>query len=91
MDVKRLMVGVSALVLLIGFLLFGFAAGGVFNKMVPTSWKNPTNPLSDTVYHPEGAYIDLAQPGPTIGLILIGVGAVGLIYVYASKSREGVR
>jgi len=88
MDVKRLMLGVSALVLLIGFLLLGFTAGGVFNKIVPTSWKPyPSN----LVYHPERAYIDLAQPGPTIGLILIGVGAIGLIYVYASKSREGVR
>jgi hypothetical protein len=91
MDVKRLMVGVSALVLLIGFLLFGFTAGGVFNKIVPTSWKYPNSPLSGTVHHLEGAYMDLARPGPATGLILIGVGAVGLIYVYASKSRDGVR
>jgi hypothetical protein len=91
MDVKRLMLGVSALVMLIGFLLFGFAKGGVFNKIVPTSWKYSQNPLSGTVYHPEGAYIDLTRAGPTTGLILIGVGAIRLIYGYASKSHEGVR
>ncbi len=88
MDVKRLLVGISSLALLFGFLLISFAEGGVFNKIVPISYKKY---VSGPVYHPEGAYIDLAQPGPTIGLILIGVGAIGLIYVYASKSGERVR
>jgi hypothetical protein len=88
MDVKRLIQGVSGLVLLFGFLLLGLTSGGVFNKIVPSEYMEGIRSIR---YYPERAYIDLAQPGPTIGLILIGAGAVGLIYVYASKSREGIR
>jgi len=89
MDVKRLILGVSGLVLLFGFLLLGLTPGGVFNKIVPSEYMGPYSSIIK--YYPERAHIDLAQPGPTIGLILIGAGAVGLIYVYASKSREGIR
>jgi len=94
MNAKKLIAGIGAVMMLIGFLLLGFAEGGVFNKIIPFS--GGTSMMiggriyggGRRVYHPERAYIDLAKPGPTSGLILIGGGGVGLIFAYASKSHK---
>ena len=47
MDVKRLILGVSGLVLLFGFLLLGLTSGGVFNKIVPSRSLNNSRQIDN--------------------------------------------
>ena len=82
MDTKRLTIGISVLIVVVGFLLLGLTQGGLFNKIVP--WSESPG-LRKTVYHAEAAYIDLSRGGPMTGLILIGLGGAGVIYGYARK------
>ena len=82
MDAKKLILGVSVLLVVVGFLLLGLSHGGLFNKVIPYTFRDYPRP---PIYHPEGAYVDLSQTGPLIGLVCVVVGGVGAIYAFARK------
>ncbi len=91
-DTRKLVMGLSLGLVVAGVLLLSFGDGGVFNRVVPTwsplyltSSEEQHSPSAETVYHPEGAYIDLTQPGSLWGLILLGLGGMGLVCGYARK------
>ena len=75
MDWKRLITGLALLTLLTGVLLVCFTTGGLLNRF------RGFQSIDDLTGH--GIY--LGFPGPVIGFVLMGIGAVGLVVVFSIK------
>src|SRR5262245_13205138 len=80
MDFKRLIGGLSALLVLAGVLLFLL------------TWGGPLNPLRGNwaEYLADRYGVALGMPGPATGLSLAGVGIAGLVFVLCIRRRPGV-
>jgi hypothetical protein len=87
MDRRRLIIGGSLIVLVFGLILIGFTEGGIFNPVIPYRTEVPV-PGAIGRYRPDLAYRDLTREGPAVGLVLLAVGAGGLIYGWAVKSPQ---
>jgi hypothetical protein len=83
MDRQRIVLGLSAILVFFGLIFLCFTEGGIFNPVIPYTYLP-----HKTSYYPEWAYVDLTQHGPLTGLVLIQVGALGLVYARPRK-REG--
>src|SRR5262245_32088410 len=81
MNVKRLIIGLSALLIVIGLLLVCLTYGGFFNPV-------PANP-NRADYLGWRLNIAMDYPGPCTGLVLINVGTVGLLFVLCLHQRRG--
>jgi hypothetical protein len=86
MDLKRLLGGLSALVVIAGLLIFTLTFGGPLNRLPP---QPPGWWTGDYVVDRTG--IDLARPGPTVGLILLATGGTGLVLILCWQRRPGQR
>jgi hypothetical protein len=84
-DRQRLLIGGSLVLMLLGAVLLCFTHGGVFNPVVPYSYRVPGNPLSQITYHRDAAQIDLTKEGPLVGVLALLLGAGGVVYGYASR------
>jgi hypothetical protein len=76
------------MVLVFGLILLGFTEGGIFNPVIPTQYARPGFPSAGTIKDPQAAYHDLSQSGPLTGILLLAIGAIGLIYGWAAKAPE---
>lgn len=80
MDKKRLVIGLSVLLMIGGLVLIGFAPGGFFNPVASTIVDMPWLTV-------EGKReVKLGMPGPVAGFVLLGVGALGVVIGLALKN-----
>jgi hypothetical protein len=87
-DRHKLLIGASLFVMLLGALLLCFTHSGLFNPVIPYSYKDPMSTSPSRIYHPERAYIDLSESGPLTGMLAILAGAGGLVYAYARRANS---
>jgi hypothetical protein len=80
-DFKRLLGGLSALVMLAGLLLFTLTPGGPLNPIRTPHW------TGDFLHDRFGLKAD--RPGTTLGLIFLGIGGIGLVLVICWRRRPG--
>jgi hypothetical protein len=85
MDPRRMLIGGSLILMLLGAVLLCFTHGGVFNPVVPFSYQVPGNPRTQIIYHRDAARIDLTETGPFAGTVVLLFGAVGVVYGYARR------
>jgi hypothetical protein len=74
-DTRKLVFGLSVLLILAGILLALFTPGGLLNKQ-----DDLTNLMGSF-----GLSVQRTSPGPIIGYVLLGLGAVGVVVAYAMK------
>jgi hypothetical protein len=79
MDKKRLLLGFAILFLLAGALLVCLAPGGLLHK---TSASQGNIMGFEILGEPA---VHLGMPGPIAGFVLLGIGAVGLVFRFALK------
>ncbi|HWP59105.1 MAG TPA: hypothetical protein VNL14_14525 [Candidatus Acidoferrales bacterium] len=75
MDLRRLVLGLTAVALLAGLLLASFAPGGWFNKgeIEKAAVKTPVGSLEITTEQSK------TSAWPTVGYVLLGLGAIGVV------------
>jgi hypothetical protein len=81
MDTRRLVLGLSVLLVVVGALLACFTPGGIFNRGVVTQSVDFPFVGSMTV-RAEG----VSSPWPIVGYVLMGLGGLGLVVAFAMKS-----
>jgi hypothetical protein len=86
MDRRRLIIGGLLLVLVCGLILLSFTEGGIFNPVIPYVPANPGLRTAFIKRDPTIAYRDFTREGPAAGLVLLTIGAIGLIYVWVVKT-----
>ena len=82
MDLRKFMFGLTAIAIIAGLLLVVFAPGG---------WLNRGQTEKDAVNTPLGSLEITTReaktsPWPTVGYVLLGIGAVGVVTFIAMKS-----
>jgi hypothetical protein len=80
-DFKRLLGGLSALAVVAGLLVFSLTHGGPLNRVDHPFW------TGDYLFDRFG--LSATQPGPSVGLILLGVGTAGLLLILCWRRRPG--
>jgi hypothetical protein len=79
MNLRRLVCGLSVLLLVTGALLACFTPGGLFND---GGRETITTPIGSFSFQGESR----SSAGPIVGYVLCGMGAVGLVVAFAMKS-----
>lgn len=85
MDLRKLVLGLTALAIVTGFLLVCFAPGGWLNrgKTEKAELKTPVGSLEFTTREAK------SSAWPTVGYVLLGIGAVGVVASLSMKSPRG--
>jgi len=85
MDLRKLVLGLSALAIVAGLLLVYFAPGGWFNKghTETAAVKTPVGSLEFTAHEAK------TSEWPTVGYVLLGIGGVGAVVFISMKSVRG--
>jgi hypothetical protein len=79
MDKRRLVLGLSVLLLVAGLSLAAFTPGGFFNRVQTHSVEVPF--FGTMTVRGEGA----TSPWPVVGYVLLGLGGLGLVLAFAMK------
>jgi hypothetical protein len=74
LNLRRLLAGMSSLLILLGALLICFIHGGLLNQR--------SEPFSGR------RWVELNEPGHIIGFISLGIGAVGFVFLFSLEKRE---
>jgi hypothetical protein len=84
MDLRKLVLGLTALAILAGLLLVCFAPGGWFNRgrTEKSSVKTPVGSLEITTQEAQSSV------WPTVGYVLLGIGAAGVVASISMKSTR---
>jgi hypothetical protein len=80
-DLKRLIAGLSALVVVAGLLIFTLTHGGPLNR-----WPRGAR-MGDYLVEQYG--IDLPLAGPRVGMVLLGIGGAGLVLALCWRRGPG--
>jgi hypothetical protein len=82
MDLRKLVLGLTALALIGGLLLVCFAPGGLFNRgeTEKAAVKTPLGSFEITAHESKSSV------WPTVGYVLLGMGAVGVVAFISMKS-----
>ena len=85
MDLRKLVLGLTALAIIAGLLLICFAPGGWFNRgqTEKTEFKTPVGSLEISAREAK------SSQWPTVGYVLLGIGAVGAVAFVSMKSPRG--
>jgi hypothetical protein len=85
MDLRKLVLGLTALALLGGFLLVCFAPGGWFNRgeTEKAEVKTPLGSLEITAREAK------SSAWPTVGYVLLGLSGIGAVALISMKSPRG--
>lgn len=85
MDLRKLVLGLTALALVVGLLLVCFAPGGWFNRgeTEKAAVKTPLGSFEITAHESKSSV------WPTVGYVLLGIGAVGAVAFISMKSQHG--
>ena len=85
MDLRKLVLGLTALALIGGVLLVCFAPGGWFNRgeTETAAVKTPLGSFEITAHETK------SSAWPTVGYALLGIGAVGVVAFISMKSPHG--
>ena len=86
MDLRKLVLGLTALAIVAGLLLVCFAPGGWFNKghTETAAVKTPVGSLEFTAHEAK------TSGWPTVGYVLLGIGGVGVVALISMKSPRSV-
>jgi hypothetical protein len=81
MDLRKLVLGLSALAIVSGLLLVCFAPGGWFNKgqTEKAALKTPVGSFEITAQEAK------SSDWPTVGYVLLGIGGVGVVAFLSMK------
>jgi len=82
MDLRKLVLGLTALAIIAGLLLVCFAPGGWFNRgrTEKTAVETPVGSLEISAHETKSSV------WPTVGYVLLGIGGVGVVVFVSMKS-----
>jgi len=82
MDLRKLVLGLTALAIIGGLLLVCFAPGGWFNRgqTEKAEVKTPVGSVEITAHETKSSV------WPTVGYVLLGIGGVGVVALISIKS-----
>ena len=82
MDLRKMVLGLTALAIVAGFLLVCFAPGGWFNRVhtETAAVKTPVGSLELTAHESK------TSVWPTVGYVLLGIGGIGVVALLSMKS-----
>lgn len=84
MDVRKLMLGLTGLCLVVGLLLVCFSPGGFFNRG-RTERAEVKTPLGSLEFSTRESK---SSNWPTVGYVLLGIGAVGAVAYVSMKPQR---